>query len=207
MSMVLAHTISPEEDVLRRRVKAELRQRMRAVRRTLPDEARAERSARIWEHVVARPEWANAHTVMLFVSMRTEVDTKAPAAALWAEGKRVAAPRMTEEGLEIREWREADVPVEVGNMRVPEPPEHAPLIAPSEVDLVIVPALVLDERGARIGYGAGLYDRLLPSLTRATRLGVIFDFQFMSEVPETDGDERVHIVASDKRVIEIRRAL
>jgi 5-formyltetrahydrofolate cyclo-ligase len=202
-SMALVGTFSPEEDALRRRVKIELRQRMRAVRRTLPDEARAERSARIWAQVFARPEWHNAQTVMLFVPMRTEVDTNPAAAALWAEGKRVAAPRMTEDGLEIREWRATDEPVETGNMRVPEPPEHAPLILPTEIDLVIVPALVLDERGARIGYGAGLYDRLLPSLTRATRIGVIFDFQFVSEVPETDGDERVHIVVSDKRLIEI----
>lgn len=202
-SMSLVGTFSPEEDALRRRVKAELRQRMRAVRRALPDQARAERSARIWAQVFARPEWQGARTVMLFMSMRTEVDTRAASVASWAAGKRVASPRMTEEGLEIREWREADMPVETGSMRVPEPPEDAPLIAPSEVDLVIVPALVLDERGARIGYGAGLYDRLLPSLTRAVRVGVIFDFQLMSEVPETVGDERVHIVVSDKRLIEI----
>ncbi len=195
--------VSPEEDALRRRVKAELRSRMRAVRRTIPAEARAERSAKIWERVLARPEWASAGTVMLFVSMRTEVDTAAAAAAAWSTGKRVAAPRMIETGLEIREWREHDVPVETGNMRVPEPPEHAPLIDPGEVDLVIVPALVLDDHGARIGYGAGLYDGLLPRLTRAVRIAIAFDFQLVAEVPETEGDERMHVVVTDLRAIDV----
>lgn len=196
--------MSPEEDQLRRRVKAELRTRMRQVRRTIPAEARSERSAKIWERVLARPEWANAKTVMLFVSMRTEVETAAAAAAAWAAGKRVAAPRMIETGLEIREWRAEDVPVESGNMRVPEPPEHAPLIEPADVDLVIVPALALDERGARIGYGAGLYDGLLPRLSRAVRMAIAFDFQLVAEVPETDGDERMHVVITDQRAIDVR---
>ncbi|MDQ3037507.1 MAG: 5-formyltetrahydrofolate cyclo-ligase, partial [Myxococcota bacterium] len=183
-------------------VKAELRQRMRTVRRAIPAEARSERSARIWERVLARPEWERARTVMLFISMRTEVDTATAASAARAAGKRVVAPRMNEDVLEVREWRAEDVPVESGAMRVPEPPEHAPRVDPGEVDLVIVPALALDERGARIGYGAGFYDRLLPSLSRATRIGVVFDFQLVGEVPETEGDARVQVVVTDERAIE-----
>lgn len=194
-----------EEDLLRRRVKAELRQRMRGVRRAIPPEARAERSARIWERIWERPEWKGASTVMLFLSMRTEVDTSPGIAAAWAEGKRVAAPRMTDAGLAVHAWRDGDVPVETGNMRVPEPAESAPLVEPGEVDVVVVPALALDERGARIGYGAGLYDGLLPRLSRARRIGVAFDFQLVGEVPETEGDERVHVVVTDQRTIDVRR--
>ncbi|AKF05747.1 5-formyltetrahydrofolate cyclo-ligase [Sandaracinus amylolyticus] len=196
-------TPSAEEDALRRRVKAELRTRMRGVRRALPAEARAARSERIWERVLARDEWAGAKTVMLFLSMRTEVDTSTPAKAAWNAGKRVCAPRVTESGLAVHEWARDVVPVESGSMRVPEPPEDAPLVDPGEVDLVIVPALVLDERGARIGYGAGYYDHLLPRLTRATRIGVVFDFQLVAEVPETAGDERVHVVVTDERAIDV----
>ena len=92
-----------------------------------------------------------------------------------------------------------------GAMRVPEPPEDAARIEASEVDLVIVPALALDERGARIGYGAGYYDQLLPQLQRAVRIGVVFDFQLVAEVPETEGDERVDLVVTDERIIESRR--
>lgn len=193
----------PAEDELRRKVKAELRTRMRGVRKALGPDARAARSAKITERVLGRPEWASARTVMLFVSMPLEVDTSALERAARAAGKRIAAPRMSETGLDVHEWEEGASVVEIGRMKVPEPPPTAPAIDPAEVDLVIVPALALDDRGARIGYGAGLYDRLLPRLTRARRIGVCFDFQRIAEVPETPGDERVHAVVTDEREIEI----
>ena len=110
---------------------------------------------------------------------------------------------MIETGLEIRAWDEGVEPVESGRM-VREPPASAPLLDPAEIDLVIVPALALDPRGARIGYGAGLYDGLLPRMTRALRVGVAFDFQLIAEIPETEGDERVHLVVTDTRVLDTR---
>lgn len=192
-----------DDDALRRRVKVELRQRMRAVRRALPAEARAARSARIWERVLARDEWARARTVMLFLSMPTEVDTREAERAARAAGKRVVAPRMVDGEIDVRAWDEGMVPVETGSMRVPEPPEDAARVEAGEVDLVIVPALALDERGARIGYGAGLYDRLLPRLVRAARIGIAFDFQLIAEVPETEGDQRVGVVITDERAIDV----
>jgi 5-formyltetrahydrofolate cyclo-ligase len=199
-------TIDPaEEDALRRRVKAELRTRMRAVRKALPPEARAARSAKIWERVLAREEWTEARTAMLFASMATEVDTAPGVAAARAAGKRVVAPRMTEAGLEVRAWDEGAELARTGRMQVPEPAETAPLVDAADVDLVIVPALALDERGARIGYGAGLYDGLLPRLVRAARIAIAFDFQLLAEIPETPGDERVHVVVTDARTIEVRR--
>lgn len=195
--------MSAAEDDLRRKVKAELRTRMRAVRKALGPEARAARSAKIAERVLARPEWESARTVMLFVSMPLEVDTTPLERAARAAGKRVAAPRMNETGLEVRAWDEGMSVALTGRMQVPEPPESAPLVDEASIDLVIVPALALDERGARIGYGAGLYDGMLPRLRHARRVGVCFDFQLIAEVPETHGDERVHLVVSDLRTIEI----
>jgi 5-formyltetrahydrofolate cyclo-ligase len=179
---------------------------MRSVRKALPAAARAARSARIWERVWARAEWAEAVTVMLYASMRTEVDTAPGVEAARRSGKRVALPRVGEHGLEVRLWEEGVALVESGSMGVREPPDDAPQLDPASVDLVIVPALALDERGARIGYGAGLYDRLLPRLTRARRIAVAFDFQLVAEVPETPGDERVDVVVTDERVIETGRA-
>lgn len=196
-------TVSPEEErALRFQVKGELRDRMRRLRRAMGDEPRAERSRKIWERVWTRTEWRGARTVMLFVPMRTEVDATIGAEAAWRDGKVVAAPRMVGDQLEIRMWEQGAALVESGRM-VREPPESAPLLAGEAIDLVIIPALALDERGARVGYGAGFYDRLLPKLRRAIRLAVAFDFQLVAEVPETEGDERAQLVITDARTIEI----
>ena len=198
---------SPPEasDALRFAIKKELRDRMRRVRRALPDEARAARAAKIWERVFATPQWQSARTVMLFVSMRTEIDTAAGVAEARAAGRRVVAPRMTPSGLEVREWEPGVEPVESGRM-VREPPADAPLVDPREVDFVLVPALALDPRGARIGYGAALYDGLLPRMPQAYRVGVAFDFQLLAEIPETPGDQRVHLVVTDTRTVDTAAA-
>jgi 5-formyltetrahydrofolate cyclo-ligase len=68
------------------------------------------------------------------------------------------------------------------------------------VDAILVPALCFDARGFRIGYGGGYYDRLLPSLPRARRIGVCYDHELLGELPVTRGDESVHAVVTDARV-------
>ena len=203
--------VDPEERrEIARRVKIELRERMKRVRRALGPENRAARSAKIAAHVVALKEWSLAGTVALFVPMRMEVDVGLLERHARDDGKRIAAPRMTppHEGapvhdweLVLRLWEDGVDPVESGHM-VREPPASAPLVPPSEVDLVVVPALTLDERGARIGYGAGQYDRLLPHCTRAVRVGVAFDFQYLAEIPEREGDQRVDWIVTDERVVQ-----
>jgi 5-formyltetrahydrofolate cyclo-ligase len=188
-----------------RQVKRELRDRMKRVRRALGDENRAARSVLIEQKLTAMPEWQRAHTVALFVPMRTEIDVTLLERSARAAGKRVVAPRMLQEDdgsmeLELREWEHGVEPVESGKL-VREPPADAPLVDPASVDLVVVPGLVFDERGARIGYGAGLYDRLLPKCMRASWVGVAHDFQLLSEIPEGPGDQRVDAIVTNDRVL------
>ena len=196
---------SPEE-ALRAKVKDEIRYRMRQIRRAIPQSARAERCARIHAALFASHEWAQANTVMLFASMRAEVDTFTMEARARSEGKTIACPRMTEDLSELdpRIWEPGVVPVEQGRM-APEPPVDAPRIDARTIDLIIVPAVAMDERGARIGYGRGFYDRFLARNPHAKRVAVAFDFQLIAEVPETEGDERVDVLITDARTIRCAR--
>lgn len=194
------------DDALRAGMKAEIRQRRRSVRRAMPHEARVARSEAIARHVLALPEWGRARTVLAFVSMRSEVQTEALVAGARASGKQVAAPRMAadREHLELYEWREGAALEESGMMFM-QPTADAPRVADEAVDLVIVPALAADERGHRVGYGKGFYDRLLPRLTRAFRVCVIFDFELVAEVPDREGDEATDVVVTDARVLRTER--
>ena len=69
----------------------------------------------------------------------------------------------------------------------------------AEVDLVIAPALAVDERGHRLGYGRGYYDRLLARLQPATTIVVAYDFQLIGEVPTTTSDVALDWVVTDRR--------
>ncbi|MDW8246855.1 MAG: 5-formyltetrahydrofolate cyclo-ligase [Sandaracinaceae bacterium] len=194
---------SPLENDLffRIQVKAALRERIRSLRRALPALARLERSQRIASRLFNHPAWERANSVLLYASMPTEVNTQPIEQKARQMKKRIACPRITENHLDVRLWEEGVTPFPQGHL-APEPPPDAPPFPLSEIELVVVPAIALDPRGARIGYGRGYYDRLLPLLPKAHFIGIIFDFQLVSEVPETPYDVRVHTVITDCRTIE-----
>jgi 5-formyltetrahydrofolate cyclo-ligase len=196
------------EDALRFRAKRELRKRMRSLRAALPPSAIAERSKRIVENLLALETWDPAGTVALFMSLPDEVQLDALIARAREQGKRVVLPVVTDApALTFR------APFEHGASHsfvtsaygIREPGEDAPVVAPDAIDLMIVPALAIDPRGHRIGYGAGYYDHTLALATAAQIIGVAFDFQLIAEVPERPADVRVHWIVTDRRVLRAER--
>ncbi|MDC0739869.1 5-formyltetrahydrofolate cyclo-ligase [Polyangium mundeleinium] len=191
--------------VLRYRAKGVLRQRMRALRNSIPRESLAERSGKIRAGLLGRPEVVGARTVALFwpIVKRGEVDLRPLVAELRGRGVRVAFPSIHPE-------------TRVMTFRIPADPaameEHGlgfqePLLTDpeaGEVDVVVVPALGVDGEGNRIGYGAGYYDRTIPRFCPpGVAIGVVYDFQVLSEVPVTEGDVPLPVVVTDERVIEV----
>jgi 5-formyltetrahydrofolate cyclo-ligase len=194
------------EQELFARVKVELRQRMRALRRVMPGEARDVRSAAICKRLGALEPFLNARTIVAYAATRTEADPSRAVAIAREAGKVVGLPRIADDGrLELRRYHIGDELV-TSQHGIDEPSSSAPSLADEAVDLIIVPALALDTRGHRIGYGQGYYDRLLPRLTRAFKVGIGFDFQLVVQTPDTPFDVPVDCVVTDARVSFIEQA-
>jgi 5-formyltetrahydrofolate cyclo-ligase len=205
------------EDDLRRRVKRELRKRLRGLRGATPLDACAERSSRIIEKLEALDAVRAASKVALFwpILARHEVDLRAFDDALRRRGARVAYPAIEPASEPASQppgapgrmtFRFVDdvTAMEERGFGFAEPSALAAEAPVSELDVVIVPALALDPTGQRIGYGAGYYDRALAG-TVVVKVGVIFDFQLVSEVPATDGDVPVDWVVTDARTLRASR--
>jgi 5-formyltetrahydrofolate cyclo-ligase len=194
---------SSAEEQLRRRVKVELRKRMRGLRATLPDTACAARSARIVARLLELAPVAEARTIALFwpIEGRREVDLRALDDGLRQRGARIAYPRLDPDGgIMTFRWVTDLAAMEPHALGFREPAANAPEVAPGELDVVILPALATDPRGHRIGYGAGNYDRALPRLgATTTAIAVAFDFQLVPEVPDTPGDIPAAWVVTDAR--------
>jgi len=189
------------ELALRARAKQELRKRMRDLRRVLPSEACATRSAAICERLQALPELGRASVVVGYVAFRKEADPTAVLRSAEAAGKLVGLPRVQPDGtLELHRYASGDALVENG-YGITEPDEHAARIAPERVSLVIVPTLAVDATGHRIGYGQGFYDRLLPRLSAAFKVAIAYDFQLLAETPNMPGDVAVDCVITDKQAL------
>lgn len=197
----------PEHDpkavaYLREHAKRELRSRMRSVRAVMPASAREERSRAAAQRLIELAEYVGAQTIVGFSAIQKEIDPALLLAGARASGKRVGLPRVVEQVLELHEFRDVSELVE-GAFGVLEPAAGAPVIAPAEVDLVIVPGLAFDERGHRLGYGRAFYDRLLPGMSKAFRLGFAYDFQVVMELPNDAHDVPMHAVVTDLRVLRM----
>ena len=188
------------ESMLRQRAKLALRSRMRAVREALPGSACDARSAEITKRLFTLAEVDRATTILAFASIRNEVRTRASMQAAWATGKRVALPRVVGDQLQLH-LVDSETALVEGAFSVPEPPATAAIVQPGDVDVALVPALAVDPRGYRIGYGGGYYDKLIPRLQRACTCAVAYDFQLIAEVPELPFDVAVDVVVTDERVI------
>jgi 5-formyltetrahydrofolate cyclo-ligase len=189
---------------LMRRAKVELRKRARSLRAAIPAKAIAERSERIVARLEAEPAMLAAKTVSLFWPLpgKNEVDLRAFAASLRARGVKTAWPRIDSTD-KTMSFHLVDDPASFvpGPMGLSEPALDAPL-APA-IDVVVVPALLVDGSGYRLGYGGGFYDRALPTLCPpGISIAVAFDFQLMPEVPIGPNDVAVQRVVVESRAFD-----
>jgi 5-formyltetrahydrofolate cyclo-ligase len=198
-----SHALAPEE-IIRVKVKAELRKRMRGVRKTAPLEACQERSAKIVKTLCDLEEVKRAKSVALFwpIEARHEVDLRALDRVLRDRGAKVAYPAIDAETDDMTFRFVADVTkMEELGYGFAEPPPDAPRA--DELDVVIVPAIAVDPTGHRIGYGAGYYDRTLPRFAPpAVSIAVAYDWQLVAEVPATEHDVRCAWVVTDLRTFD-----
>lgn len=192
------------ELALRFQAKEAIRGRMVRVRRAVPGAARAARSEKVAASVMALPEWRAAKGVAAYVAMGGETDPAPLVAAAHAAGKRVFYPciDMETNEMNLRVYAPGDELEESGYGFL-QPSGASAAVADDDVDFVIIPAVAVDERGYRVGYGRGYYDRFLPRVSKAFRVTIGFDFQLLAELPNTPGDERAHAVVTDGHVIRV----
>lgn len=192
----------------RRAAKEALRKRLAALRRSLSAEARAERARLACALLCAEPAFQAARSVLAYAPLRFELDPGPLLDQAWAQGKTVALPRVIPDSgaLALHVFQAGDV-LEESGFAVREPLPSAPEIDPDAIDLVLVPALSFDARGYRLGYGKGFYDRLLPRLGRAQRVGLAFELSLLPEIPNEEHDVPVHCVVTEKRVLHVQGSL
>lgn len=195
----------PDDQTIARKVKAELRKRMRAVRQTTPASACNERSARIVARLLALPELATPVRVALFfpIEARHEVDLRALDAALRERGVSVYYPSIDPE-TRVMTFRlvASFEQLEERGLGFREPTAEAE--EATSLDVVVVPCLAADPTGYRLGYGAGFYDRTLPRFCPpAFAVAVAYDFQLLAEIPKNEHDVAVAALVTDTRELRV----
>ncbi|KNE65615.1 5-formyltetrahydrofolate cyclo-ligase [Allomyces macrogynus ATCC 38327] len=184
--------------------KRALRKQIRAALTSQPADARIQASRQIAMHLLALPAWQAAHHVAIFLSMGHEVDTAPLVQAAFDQGKRVYVPVITGQAMAMVQLRDqadyATLPKVAWGIPTPSDPESRVHAGLSEneamLDLVVTPGVAFDRTGRRIGK---------TNLDTTMRVAVAFaDVQLVDKVPTEDHDLRVHVIATDKGVIDCR---
>lgn len=181
---------------------------VRARLAALAPEEKAAASALIAAAVRSLSEWEAARTVALYAPLASEPDW---GGGRWPAQKRAALPRLLlDPGPPDVELREAASLGHLVTVRTPqgwtlrEPGPDAPLVAPDEVGLVLVPGIAFDRDGKRLGRGGGFYDRLLARLpASACRVGLFFGNQELAEVEAESHDRGLDLIVTEHEIIRL----
>ncbi|MDA8084574.1 MAG: 5-formyltetrahydrofolate cyclo-ligase [Nitrospiraceae bacterium] len=185
--------------------KAALRSDSLQRRDRIPPEVRSVKNKLIAQNLHALEEVSLAGTIFFFVSFRSEVDTRGMIGSAFAAGKRVVLPKVDRTNVLLRlyEIRTLDELIP-GYMGIPEPSvtDTDRLCSTNDVDAIIIPGACYDEKGNRVGYGGGYYDRLLARMQKPVPIiAPAYEEQIVDEVPAEPHDIRVGIIVTDRRVI------
>ena len=167
--------------------KSQLRNEIRLRKRQFTAQQLYEMSLPAIQRLLAHNRLREARTIMLYHSLADEVYTHTLIDTLLLGRHTVLLPRVTGEG--TMELRRYDGPASLapGAYGIMEP--AGSLFADyATVDLAIVPGMAFDSKGHRLGRGKGYYDRLLPLLPDAYKIGLCFKFQIVGSIPADSHD-------------------
>jgi len=188
-------------------MKHTLKQEIIEKRKSLTKEEIKEKSSKIKDNFYSLNEFKNSKNLMMYVSFNKEVDTQDLIKELLDKEKNVIVPFVQKNNpiLQLSELKSFNE-LEPKTLGILEPKdEFVREFDIENVDLVIVPGLVFDQNGHRIGYGYGYYDKVLKKLkNNAKKIGFAFEFQLVEKIPEERHDVPVDILITEKRVLKIQ---
>ena len=189
--------------------KKAIRARALASRNAQPD--KEELSERICRRLVELPEYAAAASVLWYVDVRDEVRSRHQLPHTLGQGKTIAVPYCVAGELALFRLDRVDE-LAVGAYGILEPrPELRWLpekrVEAHEPDLIVVPGVAFDRRGARLGHGFGYYDRLLEKARPdAWRVALAFECQLFDELPVEAHDAFMDRIITERAVHLGRRS-
>lgn len=184
--------------------KEQLRNKMKELRERLSKKEVRERSQRVRENLLSLPEFFRAEVIHTYVSSKNnEVDTHELIRLLLKQGKRVVVPVADKSTKQLRHAEIFSLSELVpGAYGILEPKMYRP-VSSHALEVVVVPALAVDRKGNRLGFGAGFYDRFLHGLGIPI-VALAYNFQVVDAVPSEETDVPVSFLVTESSIIKCR---
>lgn len=172
--------------------KKALRSMIREKKRAMTEEQIVSASQRLSEQFCAHPFYKNAKTIYGYLPYNQEVRTIPMLEQAIKDGKRIAVPKVFGDEMKFI-YLDDLTKIEKGYCGIPEPIDDGP-IADDPTALVLMPGLVFDPQGHRIGYGGGFYDKFLAAEPNHPTLALCYEFQMVDHLETEEFDVPVDCV-------------
>lgn len=174
--------------------KSRVRDEVRQKHKHFPEKHLLDCSTGIIEKIEALNAFKEANLLLAYWPLRDEVQIE-PLIERWVNLKKILLPVIEGSSLKLKlyEGRETMVTNSLYGIKEPTGNFFANL---HQIDLALVPGVAFDPEGYRVGRGKGYYDRLLPRLTNAIKVGVCFNFQVFEKVPRELHDQKLDLLVT-----------
>ncbi|MFD1215978.1 5-formyltetrahydrofolate cyclo-ligase [Microbulbifer celer] len=190
--------------------KFQLRRQMRTARRALSPYQQRLASRRLCARLALTPALKRARHIGIYWPMDGEIDPRLllkrfPHKQFYLP----VLPRPSRSTMSFLHWHGGQLPYR-NRHGIPEPlAGRSQLCAPDRLDVVLLPLVAFDPSGARLGMGAGYYDRtfafkrLRPG-TGPQLIGIAHQLQCVASLPAESWDIPLSLVATDQRLYQCR---
>jgi 5-formyltetrahydrofolate cyclo-ligase len=184
--------------------KKELRETIMKKRSGLSAAAVKKNSGEIKKRLFQLNEFKDAQTVLFYVSYDNEVSTHDMIKECLKTKKTVVVPKCdtvkkTLVLSRLSKWED----LSQCSYSILEPrDDDIQAVACPSIDVFIVPGVVFDLKGNRIGHGLGYYDRLLQQNTKGHVVGLAFELQLVDSITSEKHDKRVEKIITEQRIID-----
>lgn len=143
-------------------------------------------SQKLCEKISDLKEYKKAKNIMIFYPLENEIDL----IPLINSEKNFYLPRINDDDLEICPYKLGDK-LNLSKFKTKEPLTNG--ISPKILDIIILPALIVDKNNYRLGYGKGYYDRLLEKTNAITIIPIAKEL-ITDTLPIDHHDKKADIV-------------
>lgn len=183
--------------------KGTLREEMKKILGSMDKSSHASKSKEIQDKLFATKEWKTSQTIAVTISRFPEVDTETIIMRAWDEGKKVAVPKCFPNNKSMEFYfLENFNQLESVYFGLKEPIiTEVEICSKDKLEFILVPGLIFDEEGYRVGFGGGYYDRYLVDYT-GPKVALAFTEQLVKKVPIDHYDIPVHKIVTNEVVYD-----
>jgi len=168
-------------------------------------EEMAKKQEIIEEKLLEFANFLEAELALLYVRRASEMATDKILRISLAARKGIVLPAFSESKHAILLFRINDLDADLkksSSDRMEPNPDTCKKISLEDIDIAVIPGLAFDEKGGRIGFGEGFYNRLIAKLPETTRkIAIAFEEQIVEHVPMDSRKHNLDIIITDQRTI------